>query len=128
MRILGFSEKRDKLVQEIFTTFRFKRKDKDWAVGEIVKVVYHPRHKDHQFICIAEIVEKEQRAMAWHGDKTGVQKVSNTEAIADGFEDTPDKLAYFHMWEFMWGNYGGERLLSEPMNKLTLRLLAQEKG
>jgi hypothetical protein len=128
MRILGFSKKWDKLKEDRFTTFRFTRKDKDWQVGEVVQIVYHPRHKDHKRLGTAEIIGKEQRAMAWHGDKTGITKITNDEAIADGFEDTLNKQAYFHMWEFMWVNYGGGRLLSETMNKLTLGWVAQEKG
>ncbi len=116
---MGFSKKWDKLQQNIFTTFRFIRKDRDGEIGEVVKVVYHPRYIDHEFIGEAKIINKEQRAMAWDGDKTGAIKITNGETIADGFKNGLE-LAYFSMWEFMRENYGGERLLTEPMNKLTL--------
>ncbi len=133
MRILGFSKKWDKLKQAEFTTFRFPRKDKNWQIGEQVQVVFHPRHKDHETIGIAEIINKETRAMAWLGDKTGAPKISNDEAVADGFPDKGTiedglRLGYYSMWEFMWDNYGGERLLSEHMNKLTLRWISHESS
>lgn len=122
MRILGFSKKWPKLKQPEFTTFRFRRRDNDWAVGEIVQVVYKPRRKGGgEPLGIAEIIRKEQRAMAWHGDQTGLPKIHNEEAIADGFVGEGSKIAYFVMWEFLWDYYGGERLMLEPMNKLTLR-------
>ncbi len=122
MRILGFTKKWPKLQQGEFTTVRFPRRDEDWAIGERVQIVYKPRRKGGgEKLGIAEIIFKEARAMAWHGDKTGYQKVTNEEAIADGFEDTPDKKAYFRMWEFLFDAYGGWRLVNKPMNKLTLR-------
>lgn len=122
MRILGFSKKWDKLNQSEFTTFRFPRRDKDWAIGESVQIIYHPRSKDREFLGIAEIINMGKRAMAWHGDMTGEIKVTNEEAIEDGFDNTLGITggAYFSMWEFLWEYYGGRRLLKEPMNKLTL--------
>jgi len=126
MRILGVTQKWDKLQHPKWTTFRFPRRDKDWQVGEQVQVVFKPRSKQRESLGIAGIVVKESRAMAWLGDRTGERKVSNDEAIADGFKDKPDKYgnmkkAYFWMWEFLWDCYGGERLLKEPINKLTLK-------
>lgn len=120
MRIMGFSRKWDKLTNPEFSTFRFTRKDKDWKMGECVKVVLNPRKKGGgEYLGIAQIIEKVPRAMAWHGDKTGITPVTNEEANADGFPDN-EKRGYFKMWEFLFDNYGGERLLSESMNKLTL--------
>lgn len=121
MRILGFSKKWNKLQEPVFTTFRFKRKGKDWQLGEVVKVVYHPRNKDHQLLGTAQIIGKEPRAMAWLSDRTGRIPITNEEAVLDGFEDTTRDLAYFEMWKFLYDNYGFERLCSEPMNKITLR-------
>ena len=123
MRIFGFSRKWDKLNQSEFTTFRFPRRDKDWAIGEEVQLVYHPRSKDREILGIAQIVNIEKRAMAWHGDMTGEVKVTDAEAIEDGFDNTVGITggAYFSMWEFLWEYYGGRRLLKEPMNKITLR-------
>ena len=123
MRIISFSKKWDKLKQVEFTTFRFPRKDRDWQVGEFVSVYYKSRTPKRESLEIAEIISKEQRAMAWNGDKTGLTKISNEEAIADGFPDSLKQRGYFSMWEFLWDYYGGERLLNEPMNKLTLKWL-----
>lgn len=121
MRILGFSKRWAKLEQKEFSTFRFPRRDRDWQVGEVVQVVYKPRSKERELLGVAEIVGKEPRAMAWHGDKTGLPKIHNEEAIADGFVGEGSKIAYFTMWEYLWDLYGGERLLNEPLNKMTLR-------
>jgi len=121
MRILGFSKKWDKLSQPEFTTFRFPRRDKDWLINEIVQIVFKPRSKGREILGVAEILGREPRAMAWHGDKTSCCRVTNLEAMEDGFSGTDEKAAYFNMWEFLWDYYGGERLLNEPMNKLTLK-------
>ena len=122
MRIMGFSKKWDKLNQSYFTTFRFPRRDRDWGLDEQVQIVYRPRSKDRQVLGVAEIISKEKRAMAWHGDMTGEQKITEHEALLDGFDNTLGITggAYFAMWEFLWEYYGGKRLLKEPMNKLTL--------
>ncbi len=123
MRIMSFSKKWGKLSQPEFTTFRFPRKDKDWYVGETVQVYFKSRSPQHEKLFDAEIITKEKRAMAKHGDKTGCQLVTNDEAIADGFP-----YGYFSMWEFLWDYYGGKRLLDEPINKLTLRRVARTEG
>jgi hypothetical protein len=121
MRIMGFSKKWDKLSKAEFTTFRFTRKDRDWVVGERVQVVFKPRSPNREVMGEAEIVGKVKRRMSKHYDETGEVLVTNEEAETDGFVGTLDKPAYFHMWEFLWAYYGGERLIKEPMNKLTLR-------
>jgi hypothetical protein len=123
MRILGFSKKWDKLKRTEFTTFRYPRKDRDWEINEIVQAVYKPRSKNREILGMAQIIKKELRAMALQGDKTGMPHITNEEAIADGFPDTEVQHGYFSMWEFLWDYYGGERLISEPMNKLTLKWL-----
>ena len=52
MRELGFSVMWPKLGNDIFTTFRFERKDaplgRDWKVEEVVKVVFRPRVKNQR--------------------------------------------------------------------------------
>ena len=125
MRILGFSERWEKLNHLEFTTFRFARKDRDWGVGEQVQIVLNPRSKERCVLGIAEIVAKEARCMARYGSKLTCPKITNEEAIADGFQDKFNhhgKIeAYFQMWDWLWSIYGGRRLLDEPMNKLTLR-------
>jgi hypothetical protein len=124
MRILGFAKDWDKFNQDMFTTFRFEHRGKPYFVGEPLQIKIKPRSKGGGiFKGIAELVAKERRAMAWHHDNTGEVKVTNEEAIADGFVGDIVKPAYFHMWEFLWDYYGGERLLDEPMNKMTLKWL-----
>lgn len=113
MRILGFSKKWDKLQQDVFTTFRFTRKDKDWQVGETVQIVYKPRELElslggeREALGIAEIIGKERRDLF----RVGVTKL---EAIQDGFE------SFVKMGEWLDKAYG-RRWLDEPMNKLTLK-------
>ena len=108
MRILGFSKKWGKLRRGSFTTFRFPRKDKDWFVGEKVRVVFKPRSKDgREELGVAKIVNKELRDLYRVG-------VAEAEAINDGFENIED------MGEWLDKTYG-RRWLNEPMNKLTLK-------
>jgi len=115
MRILGVSEKWDKLKQPRWTTFRFTRKDKDWGVGEVVQVVYKPRSKDREVLGIAEIVAKEPRQFAIGFPGPGkLPYISTAEALTDGFENLTHLLKWFHR------RYGS-RIDKEPMNKLTLR-------
>lgn len=128
MRILGFSQMWPKLQNDTFTTFRFKRRDKrDWEVGEVVQIVYRPRRKERKVLGTAKIVGVEPRCMAWYGSELLYPKVTDEEAIADGFPDMPNKVitgltkkGYFQMWEWLWDIYGGKRLREEPMNKITL--------
>ena len=119
MRILGVSEGWPKLEKPEFTTFRFARKDRDWQVGEMVQVVYRPRSKDREVLGTARIMGKEARCMAWRGSELTEPKVTEEEAETDGF-GPPGKEAYFAMWRWLWGVYGGRRVVDEPMNKLVL--------
>ena len=116
MRILGFSKKWSKLSQPEFTTFRFARKDKDWEVGELVQIIYKPRSKDREKLGIAEITRKESRNMVRaRRNEWVIPTITEEEANADGFEN------YMQMWFWLFDTYGGQRLIHEPMNKLTLR-------
>lgn len=128
MRVLGFSKKWDKLNDIEFTTFRFPRKDRDWRAGEAVQVVYKPRSKGGgEKLGIARIIYKEPRAMARHGNRVkDIPIVTNAEAERDGFSSIANRQAYFLMWEFLWDNYGGKRLMNEPTNKLTLRWVERQ--
>lgn len=54
-------------------------------------------------------------------NKFNIPKVSNEEAIAGGFPSSNNKEPYYVMWEWLWQTYGPERLINEPMNKLTLQ-------
>lgn len=130
MRILGFSRKdlvnyltgNPKLVEDEFTTFRFTRRDKDWAVGELVQAVYKPRRKGGgEFLGSAEITKKEPRYIEWKGLRPATGVLTEFEARADGF------IGYHEMAKWLRKLYGLERLLNEPMNKLTLRWVNAER-
>lgn len=115
MRILGFSEKWDKLKQPGFTTFRFPRKDKDWQVEEIVRVVFKPRSRGGgEELGVAEIVRRESRDMTRNFNPPCPQ-VTIDEAREDGF------VNYIEMRKWLNKMYGIHRVFYEPMNKLTLR-------
>ena len=90
MRILGFSRKWDKLQQDTFTTFRWRRKDadkgRDWHRGETLKIVYHPRH-EHEVLGIAQVIIKETKQC---------QMITDAEAIADGFQDTGEMMDFLN--------------------------------
>ena len=113
MRILGFSQKWDKLEKPAFTTFRLSRRDRDWQVGEVVQVVYKPRAKKREVLGIAKVIKKEPRR-ARRASEGEYPVISNEEAKRDGFKDACD------MWEWLLRTHGLRRLLLEPINKLTL--------
>lgn len=111
-RILDFAEKWCKLSDNEFTTFRFKRKDKDWYVGEFVKVVYKNRSKkkgEREELGIAEIIGKEPKMI--------LEDVSGEEAKKDGFQSISDMVIWLRK---KYRRYG-DRIEREPMNKLTVR-------
>ena len=117
MRILGFSKKWTKLQNKEFTTFRFPRRDADWAIGEVVQIVYKPRSKERETLGLAEIMDKELRNMTSYWGEEGIQLVTNNEVIRDGFTNWEE------MFDWLSKAYGLPRLATEPMNKLTLRWL-----
>ena len=108
MRILGFSKKWAKLNDIEFTTFRFPRKDRDWAASETVQIVFKPRSKGREKLGIARINYKEF---------VKVRDISEDEAIKDGF------LNAFEMWLWL-KKPEGERLI----NKLTLYWIERFNG
>ena len=105
MRILGFSKKWPKLKQSEFTTFRLRRRDKDWQVGELVQVVFKPRSKFRESLGTAEIVNKEPRHL---------HQLSHDEAVADGFRGVQDMT----IWLL---EAHGKRMFAQGLNKLTVR-------
>ena len=115
MRILGFSVKWGKLDRMVFTSFRFPRKDKDWAVGEQVQIVYKPRTKGREILGIAEIITKEERWIFTGKKLRGSKVLTLQEAHEDGFKS--------HVEMAMWLSkaHGHDRCVNEAMNKLTLR-------
>jgi len=107
MREFGFSRNwGNKLNSNAFTTFRFKRKDKDWQLGETVRIVMSPRSKKRQVLCVATIMTKEQRYAS---------EISDSEAIIDGFNDR------WEMERALLDMYGVERVDNEPFFKYTLK-------
>ena len=100
MRIIGFSKKWGKLNDIKFTTFRFPRKDRDWAEGEEVQIVFKPRSKEREPLGIARIIFKERRT---------IRTITEEEAIKDGFCNS---LA---MWLWL-----GKPSMAQGINKLTL--------
>lgn len=122
MRILGFTEKWPKLKQDEFTTFRFRRRDRDWEVGEVVQIIHKPRSKDRKVLDTAVILSSERRwvknaedaDMKHYGDYFAVKVVTEAEAIADGFVDRAAMVAWV-------GKAHKLRNIVEPMNRLTLR-------
>ena len=131
MRILSFSKKWSKLNQPEFTTFRFRRKGKDWEVGEYVKIVYKPRSKDQEILGIGEIIAKEARWMGVHPQRTDIPEITEQEAIEDGFKGKLPARMLMHVWlAHTYGKsrvkirgqiYYGYRFELEPMNKLILK-------
>ena len=115
MRVLGYSERWLKLQKPIHTTFRLPRKDKDWEFGEIVQEVYQPRSKGREVLGTAVILSKDKRCMLF--GVRGSPHPTEEEAEEDGFKDLKE------MWLWLRKAHGAERLLREPINKLTLRKL-----
>ena len=112
MRVLGFSKRWQKLSNPTFTTFRFPRKDRDWAMGEEVQIIVKPRRKGGgERLGIAKIIEKEQRwIVIWWSGEWGI---TADEAIKDGFNNRYDML---HWLEKAYNT----RHCYNLMNKLTL--------
>ena len=125
MREINFSQHWPKLDCETIMTFRCARRDKDWAVGERVRLVLHARSKQRKVLFEADIVAKEPRWIRVFPSKPFLGQenfpvISSKEAEEDGFKDDDRDPALFHLWEYMWQTYGA-RILKEPVNKLTLR-------
>lgn len=116
MRELGMSEMWPKLQAENFTTFRFPRKDRDWEVGENVKVVYKPRSRERKVLGIAWIRTVEPRRLL-ESNESNIPAISEAEAIADGFNSYSAMLG----WLATHNNLSGVEI-----NKLTLRWFKRE--
>lgn len=119
MRILGFSTDwinyetgHPKLQEDVFTTFRFKRRDRDWEVGEQVQVVIKPRTPGREVLGPAMIIAKEIH-QPW------LEGVTETEARRDGFQTCGEMYQQFCRMH-------GERM-AEPISKLTVRWIKRGK-
>ncbi|GAG23063.1 unnamed protein product [marine sediment metagenome] len=116
MRILGFSQKWPKLDEATFTTFRVKRRDKDWQQSELVQIVYKPRSKDREILGLAVIISKDMRRLRTpFDDLHGAfepSPITRAEAIADGFPSYKAMAAWLHKVHGLGPN--------AHINKLTL--------
>ena len=111
MRILGVTERWPKLQESQWPTFRLRRRDKDWQLGEVVWVVYKPRSKQREVLGIAKIVEKTPKRF-W-GPSVRGNIIHIDEAIEDGFKNLQEMRAWFLKTH-------GSRVDTEPLNKLTV--------
>jgi hypothetical protein len=110
-RELSFSKKWAKLHYSEFTTFRVSRKDRDWARGEVVRVVYHARCKDRAVYGNARIIEKTSMLAL---------QITNEEAIKDGFPGGKEEMELFMVKSHK------DFDVNIILNKLTLRWLPRE--
>ncbi len=127
MRELGFSKKWNKLNNEIFTTFRFPRKDRDWGIEEVVRIVYKPRSKQREILGIARIIRKQVKDLnkrwsyvaGFPGQKNTPDMISPSEAEDDGFTGMHGGGDTDKMRQFFIDTYGYSKC-KEPINKITL--------
>ncbi len=128
MRIIGFSKKWNKLGEMIFTTYRFPRKDKDWAVEEVVQAVYKPRSKEREVLGIARIIRKEPKDLnkqfhyytGGYSEPNTPDTITPDEAKEDGFAGMHGGGDTEKMRKFFQDTYGYKRCKEERINKLTL--------
>lgn len=125
MRELGFSKLWPKLAQPSFTTFRFTRRDRDWAVGEPVTVVFKPRSRNDRSVLGQAVITAKVQRRIWRKlwlppgtklpdiDLLDFEPISEQEAQADGFSTRTDMIRWVSA-------IYGPRITEEPMNKLTL--------
>jgi len=128
MRELGFSQKWGKLNNDIlFTTFRFPRKDKDWQIEEVVKIVYKPRSKQREVLGVARIIRKEPKDLnkqfhyylGGYYQPNTLDTITPDEAENDGFTGMHGGGDTEKMKRFFLDTYGYSKC-KEPINKLTL--------
>ncbi len=128
MRILGFSRKWGKLNQDVFTTFRFPRKDKDWEIEELVQVVYKPHSKEREPLGIARIMRKQRKEIRkdWSyyprpSSPNTPDMISPEEAKEDGFTGMHGGGDVKKMLDFLRESSTYEQFyLVGTVNKLTL--------
>jgi len=111
MRILGVTEKWRKLKKPRWTTFRLRRRDKDWQVGELVQVVHQQRNKQRVVMGVARIIGIELRH--FYTPNPQGRRITFQEALRDGF------MSEEEMRRWMLKHHG-DRVRTEPLNKLTL--------
>ncbi len=127
MRILGFSKKWDKLDKDLFTTYRFPRKDRDWEVEEVVQIVYKPRSKEREPLGVARIIRKESKDLnkrfnyfvGGYSESNTSDTITPDEAESDGFTGMHGGGDTEKMRQFFIDTYGYSKC-KDPINKLTL--------
>jgi hypothetical protein len=130
MRILGFSTKWNKLSNELlFTTFRFARKDapkgRDWAVEEVVQIVYKPRSPKREYLGIARIIRKEAKNLNKHFSYFNYPEntpdvIRPDEAEEDGFKGNHGSGDTEKLRDYFYKTYGYSKCQNEPIYKLIL--------
>ncbi len=113
----------------IFTNYRFPRRDNDWRIEELVRIVYKPTTKDRFVMGIARIIRIQDNDLnkrwsyGW-GMPTNPPNtpdmITYEEAHDDGFHgmhgggDTDGMISYYRK------KYGWSRCEREKLNKITL--------
>ena len=130
MRILGVSKTWPKLKNDLWTTYRFPRKDRDWGIEEVVQVVYKPRSKEREVIGIARIIRKEPKDLNKQyfyypgiGDYNTPETITPSEAEEDGFTGMHGGGDTEKMRRWFIDTYGYSKC-KELINKLTLYWLS----
>ena len=114
MRELYFKDKITYSDKDIlFTDFRFPRKDKDWQVEELIKIVYKPQRKIHEVKRIARIIRI---------DKKDLHKQYNYFVAGYGrsSENTPDVITPEEAYDQGFSNrgYGNVEKMKAHYNKM----------
>ena len=128
MRIMSFGDKiNDKkpvpimmpdigTVENLFTTWRMPRRDRDWRVGEVVQVVYKTRSPQRRVLGTAVILAKTPRLLdsrGWGGSVKGYVGIKHGEAWIDGFANAHEMAKWLQ-------DTHGPRYWDEPINILLL--------
>ena len=116
MRIMGFEKHWRKLDNNIFTTFRFSRRDTDWHVGETVQIVVQPRASKNsgkrEHCGTATIIGKEPRI---------IRDITDAEAIEDGFPGGRMGMFRWLKAKYHFSNSFWRDIVYNHINKLTLK-------
>jgi hypothetical protein len=101
---MSFAKRWEKLSQNVFTTFRYPRKDADWREGEKVQIFIKNRSPNRLYLGNAEIISKVSKEVP--------AALTVDEARADGFDNIQEMEAFMRQY------YGRDFL--PRFNKLTL--------
>jgi len=128
MREMWVKEKWRRADDEVlFSNYQFPRKDRDWNLEEVVRIVYNPITKDRTVMGIARIIRIQPKDLkrTWQfypypNYPNTPDMITPTDAEEDGFTgmhgggDTKKMESYYRK------KYGWSRCEREPINKITL--------